>query len=334
MRFCKTFLCRCTADYLVMAKKKVLLTRGIHDSAEKDLRKRYDVTVHSGKMPMPRELLISEIAHADGLVCFPYDVIDRKVIDAAKNLKAISAYSVGYDHIDVVHAKSRGIRIGHTPNVLTDATADLAIILALDLLRRVTEGDRIIRAGEWKEIYGPLDQLGSDIAGKTIGILGMGRIGTQAARRARAFGMNVIFHSRKKRSSRYGEHVSLAALLKKSDVLSIHVPYTKETHEMIDLPKIQKMKKTAFIVNTARGRVVKESDLIAALKDGLIAGAALDVFESEPISDASELAKMPNVVLAPHTGSATAETRLEMTKIAVRNLDLGMAGKNPVYAVR
>jgi len=317
-----------------MAKKKVLFTRGIHDFAQKDLRRRYDVTVHSGKMPMPRELLISGVAQADGLVCFPYDVIDKEVIDAAKNLKVISTYSVGYDHIDIKYAKSRGIRIGHTPKVLTNATADLAIILVLDLLRRVTEGDRIIRAGEWKEIYGPLDHLGADIAGKTLGILGMGRIGVQTAKRAKAFGMNVIFHSRRKTSSRHGEYVSLAVLLKKSDVLSIHVPYTKETHEMIDLAKIQKMKKSAFIVNTARGRVVKESDLIAALRGGLIAGAGLDVFESEPISGVSELAKMPNVVLAPHIGSATAETRLEMTKIAVKNLDLGMAGKDPIYAVR
>lgn len=317
-----------------MAKKKVLFTRGIHDFAQKDLRRRYDVTVHSGKMPMPRELLISSVAQADGLVCFPYDVIDKEVIDAAKNLKVISTYSVGYDHIDIKCAKSRGIRIGHTPKVLTNATADLAIILVLDLLRRVTEGDRIIRAGEWKEIYGPLDHLGVDIAGKTLGILGMGRIGVQTAKRAKAFGMNVIFHSRRKTSSRHGEYVSLAVLLKKSDVLSIHVPYTKETHEMIDLAKIQKMKKSAFIVNTARGRVVKESDLIAALRGGLIAGAGLDVFESEPISGVNELAKMPNVVLAPHIGSATAETRLEMTKIAVKNLDLGMAGKDPIYAVR
>ena len=315
-------------------KKKILLTRKLHDFAQKELRKKYDVTIHAGKIPMPKNVLISKISKVDGLICFPYDVIDKKVIDAAKNLRAISTYSVGYDHIDIDYAKNKKIKIGYTPDVLTDATADLAITLMLDLLRRVTEGDRIIRAGKWKEIYGAYDYVGTEISGKTLGILGMGRIGKQTAKRAKAFGMNVIYHNRHKTSSKIGKWVTLDNLLKKSDVLSIHVPSTKETLELIDLSKIKKMKKTAFIVNTARGKIIKESDLILALKKKMISGAALDVFKVEPIGKTNALTKMQNVVLAPHIGSSTDQTRAKMAELTVENLNLGLAGKKPIYSVK
>lgn len=319
---------------MVWMKKKILLTRRLHDFAQKELRKKYDVTIHSGKIPMPKKALIAKISKVDGLICFPYDIIDKQVIDAASNLKAISTYSVGYDHIDIEYAKSKKIKIGYTPDVLTDATADLSMTLMLDLLRRVTEGDRIIREGKWNEIYGAYDYVGTEIAGKTLGILGMGRIGKEMAKRAKAFGMNVIFHNRRKISSKVGKYVTLDNLLKKSDVLSIHVPSTKETLELIDLPKIKKMKKTAFIVNTARGKIIKESDLILALKKKIIAGAALDVFKNEPIGKANPLTKMQNVVLAPHIGSSTDQTRAKMAEITVKNLNLGIVGKKPIYSVK
>ena len=319
---------------MVLMKKKILLTRRLHDFAQKELRKKYDVMIYSGKIPMPKKALITKISKVDGLICFPYDIIDKEVIDAAPNLKTISTYSVGYDHIDIEYAKSKKIKIGYTPDVLTDATADLSMTLMLDLLRRVTEGDRIIREGKWKEIYGAYDYVGTEIAGKTLGILGMGRIGTQMAKRAKAFGMNVIFHNRRKISSKVGKYVTLDNLLKKSDVLSVHVPSTRETLELIDLPKFKKMKKTAFIVNTARGKIIKESDLILALKKKIIAGAALDVFKNEPIGKANQLAKMQNVVLAPHIGSSTDQTRAKMAEITVKNLNLGIVGEKPIYSVK
>ena len=319
---------------MVLMKKKILLTRRLHDFAQKELRKKYDVMIYSGKIPMPKKALITKISKVDGLICFPYDIIDKEVIDAAPNLKTISTYSVGYDHIDIEYAKSKKIKIGYTPDVLTDATADLSMTLMLDLLRRVTEGDRIIREGKWKEIYGAYDYVGTEIAGKTLGISGMGRIGTQMAKRAKAFGMNVIFHNRRKISSKVGKYVTLDNLLKKSDVLSVHVPSTRETLELIDLPKFKKMKKTAFIVNTARGKIIKESDLILALKKKIIAGAALDVFKNEPIGKNNPLTNMQNVVLAPHIGSSTDQTRAKMAEITVKNLNLGIVGEKPIYSVK
>ncbi len=321
-----------------MLKKKVLLTRKLHDFALKDLRKHYDIEIHHGKIPMPKKILLKKIKDKDGLICFPYDSIDKDIISAAKKLKTISTFSVGYDHIDVEYAKKQGISIGYTPEVLTDATADLCLALILDLLRRVTEGDRIIRKGNWTQIYGAYDYVGSDLSGKTLGILGFGRIGRAVAKRAKAFGMNIIYHSRhrlskNKEKSLGVKYATSDQLFKKSDIVSIHVPYTKKTHELVDLKLLKKMKKTSFIINTARGKIIKEKDLIHALKNKIIAGAALDVFQSEPISIANPLTKMQNVVLSPHIGSSTAETRKKMAEITVTNLKLGICGIKPLYSV-
>lgn len=325
-------------EYLRKVKKKILLTRKLHDFAISELRKRYHVTIHDGKIPMPKKDLITKARHVDGLVCFPYDVIDGEVIEGAKNLRAISTYSVGYDHIDLESAKRRGIRVGYTPDVLTDATADLAMALVLDLLRRVTEGDRLIRAGKWKVIFGAYDYVGTDLRGKTLGIFGMGRIGQAVAKRASAFGMNVIYNSRRrldaKTERRLGvRHVSFDRLVRKSDVLTVHVPYGRQTHQIIDAAVFKKMKRGAFLVNTARGRIVNEGDLVSALKSGTIAGAALDVFESEPIGGSHPLARCQNVVLAPHIGSSTRETRERMADIAVRNLVRGLEGGKMPHSV-
>ena len=303
-----------------------------------DLKKYYDIEIHQGKIPMPKKTLLKKIRNKDGLICFPYDSIDKDVLSAAKNLKTISTYSVGYDHIDVKYAKKQGISIGYTPEVLTDATADLTFALILDLLRRVTEGDRIIRRQRWTQIYGAYDYVGTDISGKILGILGFGRIGTAVAKRARAFGMNIIYHNRHRLSKNTEKslgvkYVTFDQLFKKSDVVSIHVPYTKETHELVDIKLFKKMKKTSFIINTARGKIIKENDLIYALKKKIIAGAALDVFRNEPIGLSNPLTKMQNVVLSPHIGSSTAETRKKMAEITVINLKLGIIGKNPLYSV-
>jgi len=319
-------------------KDKILLTRKLHDFALKKLRKNYIIQIHSGKIPMPKDKLIEKIKDKDGLICFPYDNIDKHVIDSAKKLRAISTYSVGYDHIDVKYAKKKKIRIGYTPEVLTEATADLTFSLILDLLRRVTEGDKIIRNGDWREIYGAYDYVGTDLAGKTLGILGLGRIGKAVAKRANGFGMKIIYHNRKPvpvkiEKSTHSKFESLNGLLKKSDVLSLHVPYTKKTHQLVNMNFIKKMKKTAYLVNTTRGKIIKEKDLVLALKQKIISGAALDVFENEPIGKNHPLTKMQNVVLVPHIGSSTHETRKKMAEITVKNLQLGLAGKKLIYSV-
>lgn len=319
-------------------KLKVLLTRKLHDFAITELKKIYNIEINYGKIPMPKKELLLKIRNKDGLICFPYDIIDSEVIDAAKNLKAISTYSVGYDQIDVKHATKKGIVVSYTPEVLTRTTADLTIALILDLLRRVVEGDRVIRHNKWKTIFGPYDFLGTDLYGKTLGIFGMGRIGKAVTKRAMGFEMNILYHSRHRLSNSEEKnigikYVSLKRLFEESDIISIHAPYTKETHEIVNLQLLKRMKSTAFLINTARGKIIKEKDLIFALQKKIIAGAALDVFQKEPIDRKHPLVKMENVVLTPHIGSSTEETRRKMAEITVKNLILSLSGKKPIYAV-
>ena len=287
---------------------------------------------------MPKKILMKKIQDKDGLICFPYDMIDSDIIKSGKKLKCISTYSVGFDHIDVKLAKKRRIKIGYTPEVLTDATADLTVTLILDILRRVSEGDRIIREGRWKEIFGAYDYVGTDIKGKTIGILGMGRIGKAVAKRLYPFGVKIIYHNRNRLSktrekSLHAKLVTMNTLFKSSDIISIHIPYSKETHEIVDVKLLRKMKKTAFLVNTSRGKIINESNLIKALKQRKISGAALDVFRNEPIGKKHMFTKMENVVLVPHIGSSSKETREKMAEITMMNLKLGLDRKKLLYSV-
>ncbi len=319
-------------------KKKVFLTRTLHDFALKELKKSYQIEVHFGKIPIPQTKLRSKIKEIDGLICFPYDKINKQLIDLAKNLKVISTYSVGFDHIDTKYAKKKKIRVGYTPEVLTDATADLTFTLLLDLLRRVSEGDRTIRDGKWRVIYGAHDYVGLDLQGKTLGILGLGRIGETLAKRAKVFDMKLIYHNRKhvsktKEKTLGVKYVSFEKLITQSDIVSIHVPHTKETDQMFNMKIFRKMKKSAFLINTSRGKIVNEKDLVIALKKKMIAGAGLDVFETEPISKKHPLVKLQNVVLTPHIASSTKETRIKMAEITVKNLNLGMNGNPPIYSV-
>ena len=321
-----------------MEKKRVFLTRTLHDFALKELKKRYQIEIYSGKIPISKTKLRSKIENVEGLICFPYDKIDSDLIDIAKNLKVISTYSVGFDHIDTQYAKKKEIRVGYTPEVLTDATADLAFSLMIDVLRRVSEGDRIIRNGKWRQIYGAYDYVGIDLQGKTLGIFGLGRIGSTLARRAKSFDMKIVYHNRKPVSKNKEKllgvkYVTLDKLITQSDVISIHVPHTKETNQLFDMKIFKKMKKSAFLINTARGKIINEKDLIIALNKKIIAGAALDVYESEPISKKHPLTKIQNVVLAPHIGSSTKETRAKMAEITIKNLNLGINGKSPIYSV-
>jgi glyoxylate reductase len=317
---------------------KVLLTRNLHDFAVKELEKRYDVEVYTGKIPMPKDLLISKIKDKNGLVCYPYDTIDRKIIDSASRLTAISTYSVGYDHIDVKHAEKKGVVVSYTPEVLTRATADLTMALLLSVFRKIGEGDRLIRKGKWKTIFGPNEFLGTDLYGKTLGIFGMGRIGKAVIKRALGFEMNVLYHnrtrlSRKEEKKLDARYCGLDELFRKSDVISIHAPHTRETNEIINLKLFKKMKKTAFLINTARGKIINERDLIFALQKKMIAGAGLDVFSKEPIGTNHLLSKMENVVIMPHSGSSTVETRSKMAEICIKNLILSLSGKKPIYQV-
>ncbi|MFB5604783.1 MAG: 2-hydroxyacid dehydrogenase [Nitrosarchaeum sp.] len=321
-----------------MEKKRVFLTRTLHDFALKELKRKYQIEIHSGKIPIPKAKLQAKIKNIEGLICFPYDKIDKEMIDGAKNLKVISTYSVGFDHIDTQYAKKMKIRVGYTPEVLTDATADLAFSLMLDVLRRVSEGDRIIRNGEWREIYGAYDYTGLDLQDKTLGILGLGRIGETFAKRAKSFDMKIVYHNRKpvsknKEKALGAKYVTLNKLITQSDIISIHVPHTKETDQLFDMKIFKQMKKSAFLINTARGKIINEKDLVSALKKKIIAGAALDVYESEPIGKNHPLTKIQNVVLAPHIGSSTKETRVKMAEITVKNLELGISGKKPIYSV-
>ncbi len=319
-------------------KEKILLTRTIHDFALKELKKKFQVEIHKGKIPISQKILKSKIKEVDGLICFPYDKIDKETIQLAKKLKVISTYSVGYDHIDTQFAKENKIRVGYTPEVLTDATANMAFALLLDALRRISEGDRIIRKGQWKQIYGAYDYVGLDLHGKTLGIMGLGRIGKTLAKRAKAFDMKIIYHNRKQISKteekKMGvKYTTFEKLISQSDIISIHVPHTKETNQIFNMKIFRKMKNTAFLINTSRGKVVNEKDLAIALKQKIIAGAGLDVFETEPINKNHPFLKLENIVLAPHVGSSTKETRAKMSEITIKNLILGIRGKKPIYSI-
>ncbi len=319
-------------------KEKILLTRNIHDFALKELRKKFQVEIHKGKIPISQKILESKIKEVDGLICFPYDKIDKEIMQLAKKLKVISTYSVGYDHIDTQFAKENKIRVGYTPEVLTDATANMAFALLLDVLRRISEGDRIIRKGQWKQIYGAYDYVGLDLHGKTLGIMGLGRIGKTLAKRAKAFDMKIIYHNRKQISKteekKIGvKYTTFKKLISQSDIISIHVPHTKETNQIFNMKIFRKMKNTAFLINTSRGKVINEKDLAIALKQKIIAGAGLDVFETEPINKNHPFLKLENIVLAPHIGSSTKETRSKMSEITIKNLILGMRGKKPIYSI-
>lgn len=319
-------------------KMKILLTRTLHNFAINELKKHFKIEIYNGPFPMPKKKLLSKIKDFDGLICFPYDTIDKDVISAGVNLKTISAFSVGYDQIDTKYAKERKIKIGYTPNVLTVATADLTIALILDILRRVTEGDRLVRRGDWKEVFGADTYVGDEVNEKTLGILGLGRIGREVAKKVKIFGINVIYHNRNRLSTSQekglkARYVTLNELFSKSDIVSIHIPYSSKTHELVDMSLIKKMKKSAYIINTARGKIINEKELIMALKRKIIAGAALDVFYHEPISKNHPLSKMQNVVLTPHIGSSSVVTRAKMAEITVENLKRGLSGKKLIYSV-
>ena len=291
--------------------------------------------MHRGKEPPSREDIQISIQGKDGLLCMLTDKIDSEIIKTSDKLKVISSFSVGVDHIDTIEATKRGIYVTYTPGVLTNATADLAFALMMSAARRIAEGDRNVRNGSWRGVWSPNMLLGEGVYGKTLGIIGLGRIGTALAERASGFKMKILYYNRNQLPNKEKklnlEYRYLEDLLKESDFISLHVPLTDETHHLIDSQKLKKMKRNAILVNTARGQIVDEDDLADALEGGWISGAGIDVFSSEPLPADNRLSQLKNVVLTPHIGSATYHTRNLMSEISAMNLLGVLKGENPPY---
>jgi len=319
-------------------RKKVYVTRKLPGPALSMLSKQCDVTVHKGTMPPTRNEILKRVSGKDGILCTLSDRIDEEVMDAAgPSLQIISSYSTGFEHIDVGEATKRGIYVAYTSDVLAETTADLAFALILACARNIVQCDIYVREKKWKGGWTPDLMLGFDVHGMTLGIIGLGSIGSAVARRARGFDMNIIYHSIKRNlqvESELGlEYVGLSELLKQSDFVSIHATLNEDSIHLIDGLRLSKMKKTAFIINTARGQIINQKDLVNALKNGQIAGAGLDVFEHEPLSSSDELVRLKNVVLLPHVGSATHATREKMSNIAAQNLLNVLNDIDPIYLV-
>jgi glyoxylate reductase len=287
---------------------------------------------------LKRETLLENVRGVDALLCMLGDNIDAKVMDAAgPNLKLISCYSVGYDHVDICGAAKRKIKVTNTPNVLANATADLTFSLILTAARNIVNADRHVRDGDWKFGWTPDLFLGYDVHGSTLGIIGLGEIGTLVAKRARGFDMQVIYYSKKRKRKMESElditFVPLEELFRRSDFVSIHISLNKDSFHMIDESKIKLMKKTAFLINTSRGKVINEQDLIRAIRNNTIAGAGLDVYEREPISRSNPLTQLPQTVLLPHIGSATFMTRSKMAEVAAKNIVNFFYGRGIVHKI-
>ncbi len=320
---------------------RVLITRKLPGDYHKLLENNYEVILWDKDEVVSREFLLENIKDVDGLLCLLTDKIDKEIIDKAKKLKVISNYAVGFDNIDVDYATSKGIVVTNTPGVLTETSADLVWALILAARRHIVSADKFLREGKFKG-WDPNLFLGYDVYSKTLGIIGLGRIGQAVAKRAKGFNMKVIYYNKTpkydveeyflKEYNMKIEYKLLDDLLRESDIISINTPLNKDTYHLITYEKLKLMKKTATIVNTARGSVIKEDDLVKALKEGLIFSAGLDVFEFEPIVN-EELLKLDNVVLLPHIGSASFETREKMAEIAVNNLLLVLQNKEPLYSV-
>lgn len=287
---------------------KVLVTGKLPDEIISMIRKEHEVVVNERMRPMPREEIIDQVADVEGLLCMVTDRIDDELMDKAPNLRMIANYGVGYDNIDIAAATARGIWVSNTPGVLTDATADVAFALIMAIARRVVEGDRMTRAGAFK-FWAPLHFLGSDVSGKTLGIIGLGHIGKALAKRARGFDMPILYHNRRRidpdtERELGAAYADLKTLLAESDFVSLHVTLNEQTRHLIGSRELRLMKPTAYLINASRGPVVDEQALVDELKAGTIAGAGLDVYENEPAVTPG-LIELNNVVLLPHVGSAT-----------------------------
>ena len=310
---------------------EVLVTRKLPASVLDKLRAAHTVDLYTGEEAIQPEELRRRAADKDAVVSLLTDAMDRTLIDAAPKLKIIANVAVGYNNIDIPYARSKGVEVTHTPNVLTESVADFTWALILAITRRLSESERVLRRGDWKGWA--LDfMLGTELRGKQLGLVGVGRIGRAVAARAGAFGMRVVYTEPVSIDLPGAENYSLDKLLNTSDIVSLHVPLLPETRHLIDKKALARMKRSAYLINTARGPVVDEAALAWALQNHLLAGAALDVYENEPAVH-PDLLTLDNVLLVPHLASATTETRTAMAELAIENVLAVLAGKPPITPV-
>ena len=316
-----------------MERFKVFITRRIPQDGINLLGQVADVDINLQDAPLAREDLLAAASKYDGILGVLTDKIDKEFMDAASNLKGYANYAVGFDNIDVPEATRRKLPVSNTPGVLTDATAECAWALLFATARRIVETDAVMRSGAWKG-WGPLQFIGGDVRGKTLGIVGAGRIGTTMALMSRGFDMKVLYTSSSGRKNGVLESelsarlVPFDQLLAEADFISIHTPLTPQTHHLFGKEAFSRMKNTAYVINTARGPVIDENALVTALRKGEIAGAGLDVYENEPAM-APGLAELDNAVVLPHIGSATKSSRTNMATLAARNLIAMLKGQRP-----
>lgn len=319
-----------------MPQPSVYVTRLLPGGALEFLKHHAHVHVWREDEPPPRDELLRRIEDVNGIISLLTDRIDGKLLSCAPNLTVVSNMATGYDNVDIKAASERNILVTRTPGVLSETTAEFTIALLFAAARRVAEGDRMVRAGRWKT-WGPNVLLGSDVGGATLGIIGLGGIGEAVARRARALGMRVLYRSRARKREIEKElgirYVSLPNLLDRSDYVSLHTPLTPETKHMIGRAQLEAMKKTAVLINTARGPLVDQSALYKALRSGRIAYAALDVTDPEPIEPDDPLLTLDNVLITPHIASASVATRSRMAMLAAENLVQALQGRLPKHAV-
>ena len=314
-----------------MFKPRVYVTRQIFPDALDLIEKTAELELWPDEEPPSPEQLREAMADVDGAIINVMDRIDAPLLDAAPKLRVLSQVAAGLDNIDIPEATKREILVGYTPGVLAKSTADLAFALLLAVARRVVESDKWVREGNWKISHHPMFWLGSEVNGSTLGILGLGGIGLETAKRGLGFDMKIIYHSRTRKpelEAKYGfKYATLNRVLAQSDFLSIHVPLTPETNRFIGEKQLKKMKPTAILINLSRGPVVDTDALYKALTEGWIAGAGLDVFDPEPVPADHPLLGLDNVVVLPHIGSASNRSRRDMHLLAARNLVAGLKGE-------
>jgi glyoxylate reductase len=312
-------------------KPKVFVSRRIPAAGLERIQQECEAEVWPEQLPPSYDVLRRKVADCDGLVSLLTDKIDAPLLDAAPRLRVVSNYAVGFNNIDVPAATARGVAVGNTPGALTDATADMAFCLLIAAARRVVEGHRYGETGQWKT-WEPLGHLGQDLAGRTLGVVGMGRIGFALAKRCqRGWDMHILYHDMVRNELAEGElgarQVDFDTLLREADFISVHTDLNDKTRGLFNRTRFKQMKPTAVFVNTARGPIVVEKDLIEALQTGVIFAAGLDVTDPEPPAAGSPLFKVPNLVVAPHIASATVGTRNAMAEICANNLLAGLTGQ-------
>ena len=310
-----------------MSQPKIFITRFIPRPGLDLIEQHFQPEIWPGDLPPTREELLEKVRGVDGLLCLLTEKVDAELMDAiGSQLKVISSMSVGVDHIDIEEATKRGIPVGHTPGVLTDATADHAFALMLAAARRIPEAERYLRSGKWVT-WSPSLLLGADLVGATLGIVGFGRIGQAVAKRSQGFDMNVIYYSPTAKPAYGAEPVDLDTLLRESDFVSINVPLKEDTKHLVNADFLSRMKPNAILVNTARGGVLDQTALYNALKSNQIFAAALDVTDPEPLPMDSPLLELENCIIVPHLGSASKKTRNKMSLLAAENLIAGLKGE-------